>query len=414
MLIQVINSGNELLSGSVTNTDLVILGRGLASIDMSISRAYLIRDDEKEYFQTLHSALSEADVVIVTGGMGPTSDDLSVPAAAKFCSCRLVRDADTEKKLYDYWKRVHPGEKPPKSYFRQSMIPEGCLAYANLNGTAPGVRMEVLYNGKKRWLYLLPGPPDELIGMLDNYLLNEWRQMAAGEKVIYGFLVAGAPEIKVQDAIEQHLGKRGGNFEISYCANTFGTRVFVAASDGKKAKAQAEKLRGLFGNDALEVGELELPDAVVKRAAAAGVNFSFAESCTGGLLGSLICEVPGASEVFWGSMVTYSNALKEKILGVERKTIRTFGAVSAKCAGEMARGAARVTKTKIALAITGIAGPGGGTPAKPVGTVFISIKSGRRLNTLEKHFSGSRKLVREKAAATALLLLYRTLVELAK
>lgn len=412
MIIHVINSGNELLSGSVTNTDLVVLGRRLASMELGIDRAYLIRDDEREYFKALHDALSEADLVIVTGGMGPTSDDVSVSAAAKFCSRRLVRDAGTEKKLYDYWKSVRPDEKPPRSYFRQAMLPEGCLAYANLCGTAPGIRLELNYNGKKRRLYLLPGPPDELIGMLDNYLLDEWRRLSGGETAVCGFLAAGMPEIEVQKKVEEYFAGKRAKAEISYCANAFGTRVFVTAHDSAAAENMAKKLRRLFGSDALPLGELELPDAVVKLASEVGANFAFAESCTGGMLGSLICGVPGASEVFWGSMVAYSNFLKEKILGVDRRTIRTFGAVSAKCAGEMARGAARAAKTKIALSITGIAGPGGGTPEKPVGTVFLSIKSGRRLNTQEKHFSGGRRAVREKAAAAALLLLYRSLLEL--
>ncbi len=412
MKIQIINSGNEILTGSVVNTDLSIISRRLAGLGLKVDRAYTIKDSPAQYIETLHLALQEADWVIVTGGLGSTTDDLTMEMTAQFFSRELHMEDAVRRKLHAVWCRRHPGGgSAPKAFYRQALVPDGASYFDNPSGTAPAIEMSVSYNNAPRMVWLLPGPPFEICSILDASLTERWRQLASEETHIFthGILAAGESEPSVQQKVQELLSVFPSPPEIAYCAVNYGTRVFATGEDEDILLDFLEKLRNSIGRSALPIDEVDLAAAVLRMASEQKRHIVTAESCTGGMLSSMLCDIPGASQSFSGSAVCYSNELKTKLLGVERKLLAEYGAVSAECAKAMASGASKYAARTLAVAITGIAGPDGGSEAKPAGTVFIALKAGRKVRVSEYHFRGDRQAVRQRAAARALLMLFSEL-----
>jgi nicotinamide-nucleotide amidase len=382
--IEIINTGTELMLGGILNTHQQWLCRRLTDLGYIVARQTSVADEGKQIIEAVREALTRADLVITTGGLGPTSDDITRDLIAELIGKKLVVDDEVIGRMEKYFavrKRAMP-----ESAKRQAQIPEGGTVFYNDHGTAPGLALEVKPNhmrsdGTKSWLVLLPGPPRELRPMFDadvvSFLAREFPLPA--KFVCRTLNTTGMGESFVEEKIDGPLAplvKEG--LELGYCARIgLVTIRFVAHGAGAEdLVARAEAIvRSALGPYIYGAGEDALEHAVVQLLTQQGKTVAVAESCTGGLICNRITNVPGASAVLMSGMITYSNQSKRDLLGVSSESLEKFGAVSEHVAREMAEGTRRSAGTDYAIAVTGIAGPAGGTPQKPVGTVYIAVAS---------------------------------------
>ena len=384
MNIEILNTGSELMLGRVLNTHQQWLCRQFADAGYVVDRQVAVADTAQDIQQAVREALSRADLIVVTGGLGPTSDDLTRDAIAELVGRPLREDPAIVAQL-NAWYAARK-RTPSAAVLVQAQVPEGATALPNAHGTAPGLLIEVQPNphsptGKAAWLVMLPGPPRELRPMFAEQVLP-WVQRTlplAAPFVCRTLRSTGVPESTMQEHIAGPLAdlvSRG--LEIGYCARPgeVDVRLSARTTGAECLVAEAEAVvrqtvgRHLYG----EEGET-LEAAVVRLLGQRRLTVAVAESCTGGRLASRITDVPGASAVFLGGCITYSNDLKQRLLGVPAEALSQHGAVSEPMARLMAEGARTRTGADFALAVTGIAGPSGGTPEKPVGTVFIALAS---------------------------------------
>ena len=429
MNVELVNTGSELMLGRVLNTHQQWLCRRLADLGHVVTRQVAVADSAGEIQTAAREALSRADLVITTGGLGPTSDDLTRDLIAEMLGKRLIENGEVLAHIENYFaQRNRP--RPPRTSV-ETFVPEGALVFINRNGTAPGLAIKIT-DGKwqmadgagaspsaiAKWLVLLPGPPRELRPMFDEYVVPlVQREFAAELFVCRTLRSAGIGESRVQEAIEswlQPLVARG--LQVGFCARPGAVDVRLAA-----AGAEARKLVGdgeaivqrILGAHIFGFDDDEIENVVVRRLAEKKQTLALAESCTGGNIAHRITNVPGASEVFLGGVVSYANSAKESFLGVRAETLRQQGAVSEATAREMAAGAREKFGADFALAVTGIAGPGGGTLEKPVGTVFIALASASGVEVTRLLNPWDRTTFKEVTATQALEQLRRQL-ELSK
>jgi nicotinamide-nucleotide amidase len=380
--IELINTGTELMLGFVTNTNQQWLCRELANLGHQVVRQVAVADSESAICDSISEALGRVGLVIVTGGLGPTSDDLTREAVARLMGRPLREDPIVLGSIKEFF--LVRGRTMPERTRVQALVPEGATVLANQNGTAPGLALEVdrkPFGGGAGlgFLIMVPGPPRELRPMF----LNEVApllQRRFGEKSAFHcrtLKTTGLGESMVEETIGrslQPLIERG--LELGYCAR-FGevdVRLVSRADNAPEIVSEAEGIaRGLLGDYVFGCDADLLENVVVRELTMRGQTVAVGESCTGGYLAHRITNVPGASEVFLGGVISYSNAAKQDLLGVRAETLNAHGAVSLETAREMAEGARARTGATYALAVTGIAGPGGGTPEKPVGTVFLAL-----------------------------------------
>jgi nicotinamide-nucleotide amidase len=420
MNIELINTGSELMLGRVLNTHQQWLCRQLADRGYVVSRQVAVADTAAEIQQAVREAISRADLVITTGGLGPTTDDLTRDAIAALLGRQLHEDKAIAASL-ETWFTSRKRPMPP-SIRIQAMVPDGALVLPNANGTAPGLIMETPTPAgtpvnRAACLVMLPGPPRELRPMFSDQVLP-WltRRFPLAEPFACRTLrTTGIGESAVQERIAGPLADlvaRG--LEIGYCARVGEVDVRLAAGGepGMSLIAAAEsRVRELVGRHIFGVEDDTLEAAVVRRLTERRQTLVVAESCTGGRLASRITDVPGASAVFLGGAVTYSNALKQGLLGVHAETLAAHGAVSEATAREMAEGARRRFDADFALAVTGIAGPTGGTDAKPVGTVFIALATAHRTTVLAPVNRYDRETFKNVTSQQALELLRQELLK---
>ena len=406
MNIHLLLTGSELLNGVQLDTDLRFIGGELAAAGLSIGRALVVGDDRAALLRAFSELADDADALIVTGGLGSTCDDLTRDAAAAFFGLELRRDEDLVHHLLRHYRRRHPEGSIPKTLFRQADVPEGATLLPNENGSAPGLRFTGAIGGRSILVYLLPGPPRELEPMFRESVLPELAR-AGGERFRAGFLALGLGELE----LEQRLAAfpLPPEIEVALCAVPAGTRLFFAGPDRAAAERALAAFRETLPMPQPEPGETELAPALVRRLAARGLTCGLAESCTGGLAAAALVDVSGASAVFRGSVTAYHNDIKRGILGVSEEILREHGAVSEACAAAMARGALQTLKVDLAGAVTGIAGPEGGSEAKPVGTVFCAVARGENVTVEELHLSGDRAAIRAHSAAHLLRMLFAAL-----
>lgn len=376
MNVEIINTGSELMLGRVLNTHQQWLCRRFADLGHVVTRQVAIADNAREIQQAVHEALGRADLVVTTGGLGPTSDDITRELVAELLGKKLVQKPEILAHIENRFARR--GISPPPRTSVESFVPEGAEFFLNANGTAPGLAMRVDDAGG--WLVMLPGPPRELRPMFDQFVVPLVKREFADEIfVCRTLLTTGIGESRVQERIEgdlEALVRRG--LGVGYCARPGAVDVRLTAGGAAAeqlvregaAVVQHVLAAHIFGFD-----DDEIEDVVVRQLIAKRQTLALAESCTGGLLAHRITNVPGASEIFLGGVVSYANSAKEKFVGVRAETLAQHGAVSEAVAREMARGARERFGADLAIGITGIAGPGGGSPEKPVGTVFIALAS---------------------------------------
>ncbi len=411
MKAEVINTGTELLLGLVNNTHLAWLAGELAPLGITIARQVCVPDGPP-IRETLESALERADIVITTGGLGPTSDDLTRDAAADLLGLPLEPDSAILDAIRERFAKR--GLPMAERVARQAMVPRGAEALPNPHGTAPGLYFgpETLAGRRARHLFLLPGPPRELHPMVADHVLPRLREAlpttAQRERRIYRF--TGIGESQVEKLVGEQLEARG-DLEVGYCARP--SEVDFRLIGEPAALDEAEQLVTSLAGEWIYSRGANLEEAVVGTLHEKECTLAVAESCTGGRLADRITNVPGSSAVFLAGYVTYANEAKENTLGVPRELLEAHGAVSEPVAAAMAEGARRTAGSRLALSTTGIAGPGGGSDAKPQGTVFIALAAEGHPTVVRRcYFPLERSTFKHMATSAALDLLRRHLAGL--
>ncbi len=401
----VISIGNELLNGQTIGTNASYLNGRLLSIGIPTISSYTVGDDIDLIVRMLNLASGDADVVLVTGGLGPTDDDATRQAFAKFLGVELRFKNELLERIQDFFSR-RDLQMPEKTKV-QAYIPAGTKALANNLGTAPGIMADY----KEKLFFAMPGVPAEMKKMFEEQVLPELAKLTTGQAIVTRKLKCfGAGESNIAEKLGD-LMQRGRNPLIN-CTVHYGVitlQIIAIAEDEDEAQLMAEKdektLRNILGELVYGTGEQTLAEVVGEKLAQAKKTIAIAESCTGGTLAKLLTDIPGASRYFTYGWVTYSNAAKVKELGVEADLIEKDGAVSYRIAEAMARGARKRAGTDFAIGITGIAGPSGGSEQKPVGLVYISVDSDNGCETKRFIFAHSRDFIRLQTAQTALNML---------
>lgn len=411
MTAEIISVGTELLLGNIVNTNAAYLAEKCAGMGLSCYYQTVVGDNEERLTQVLKVAVTRSDIVLLSGGLGPTEDDLTKETAAKVMGRELVLNEKCKEHIVSVFGKK--GIDPTENNWKQAMVPEGAKILPNANGTAPGVIIEE----KHTHVILLPGPPQELIPMFEEYVVPYLNNMQPC--VIYSQTVkiCGVSESGAETTVKDLIDAQSNPTIATYAkTGEVHIRVTARAEDEKAArkliKPVVKELKARFGNDIYSTEEdTTLEKAVVDLLLANSLTVACAESCTGGLLSARLINVPGVSEVYKSGYVTYSNKAKRKILNVKKPTLQKFGAVSAQTAEEMVKGTAFVSRADVAVAVTGIAGPDGGTTDKPVGLVYIACNVKGAVTVKEFRFSGSRAAIRESSVSAALTLMRGCMLE---
>ncbi|HMJ88464.1 MAG TPA: competence/damage-inducible protein A, partial [Candidatus Acidoferrum sp.] len=399
------------------NTHQQFLCRRFTDAGATVRRLTCVPDNGAAIEGAVRDALACADIVVTTGGLGPTSDDRTRDYIAGLLGAKLVVNETVLSRIENWFGgRKRP---MPASTTIQAQVPEGAIVLLNEHGTAPGLIMEVSagrFRDAQSWLVMLPGPPRELRPMFDSQVLPWLRNQfpTSAGFVCRTLKTSGIGESRVEEIIApklHELVQRG--LEIGYCARTGEVDVrFVARGNGCETIAiEAETItRRLLGDCVFGADDEQLEETVVRLLTERKEWLALAESCTGGFIANRITNVPGASAVLWGGGVTYANDAKVRLLGVREETLREHGAVSEAVAREMAEGARRIAKSDYAIAVTGIAGPSGGTKDKPVGTVFIALATANDVQVKRALNNFDRETFKYISSQQALDMLRRALL----
>jgi nicotinamide-nucleotide amidase len=369
--IEIINTGTELLLGNTLNTHGAWFGRELFKLGLRIGRQTTVPDGDA-IRDSLEEAISRADVVIVTGGLGPTSDDLTREITAEVLGLEMIMDEAALRSMEAFF--AVRGLAMAEANRKQALCLVGADSLANPNGTAPGIYVPPRLNAQSNCaVFLLPGPPRELYPMFHQEVIPRLRALAGVEIVNEALVLkfTGIGESSFHEGVDQRLAAVPG-LEYGYCAHIGEVDlrlIGTAESLAEGRKIALEQFESFLISD----DESSLEETVVRLMAARGMKLALAESCTGGLISHRITNVPGASEVFTHGFITYANSAKSELLSVSPQDIKTHGAVSETVARAMAEGALRVSGACIAVSVTGIAGPGGGSEEKPVGTAWLGL-----------------------------------------
>ena len=366
----------------------------------------VVGDNAERLKESLETALNRSDVVILSGGLGPTQDDLTKETAAEVMGIPLKEDPHSRERIEEYFKNSQYKVITDNNW-KQALVPEGAIVLDNENGTAPGIIMEK--NGKS--VILLPGPPGELIPMFEGKVYDYLNKLQP--EIIYSTMVriCGLGESFVENEIRDLIDNQTNPTIATYAKiGQVDLRVTAKAASEKEAaklaKPMLKELLKRFGDHIYTMDEHKsLEEVIVHFLKERSLTLTTAESCTGGMIAARITDVPGASEVFKQGLVTYSNRAKRKLLDVKKTTLKEYGAVSEKTAKEMAKNGAFITGSDACVSVTGTAGPTGGTEEKPVGLVYIGCCYNNKTVVKEFHFKGERQKIREQATANALILL---------
>ncbi|MBP3470202.1 MAG: competence/damage-inducible protein A [Lachnospiraceae bacterium] len=411
MIAETIFVGTELLLGNIVNTNAAYLAEQLAMLGFPSYYQTTVGDNAERLEGCIRQALERSELVILSGGLGPTQDDITKEAAARVMGRKLVLNETAKAQIEEYFAKK--GKKMAENNLKQAMMPEGALMLENRNGTAPGVIMEE--NGKI--LILLPGPPEELSLMFEQSVLPYLQSKTS--QVIYSVMVkvCGMSESDVAEQLDNLINRQGDVTVAPYAKiGEVHLRVTAKAQDEKQAKKLikpvVKDIKARLGDAVYTThDDTTLEKSVVDLLLANHLTVTTVESCTGGLLAGRLINVPGVSEIFKMGHITYSNKAKRKIVGVKRKTLEKYGAVSEQVVKEMVNGVLQITRADVAVSISGVAGPDGGTEEKPVGLVYIACGVCGVVTVQECHFSGNRKKIRDSAVAAALILMRRCILE---
>ncbi|SDC06138.1 competence/damage-inducible protein A [Pedobacter soli] len=412
MLAEIITIGDEILIGQIVDTNSAWMAKQLNLAGISVKQITSISDDEQHILDALAQAEQRADIILITGGLGPTKDDITKKTLAKYFNMGFRRDEaalEMVRQIFEKFKRPLIDVN-----IQQADVPDGCEVIVNKNGTAPCMWFE----RNNKIFVSMPGVPFEMMYLMDDEILPRLKHRFKLPAIVHKTILTAnigesflAKEIEaIEDALPVHI-------KLAYLPKLGQVRLRLSAKGDDEGKLKAE-VEGFAQQIMAKVEkfvvideDIPLEKAILNFMDARGLTLSTAESCTGGYIAHLITQHPGCSSVYWGGAVTYAYELKESILGVKQETLATFGAVSEETVREMSEGAIKHFKTDYALAVSGIAGPDGGTADKPVGTVWISVSSKEK--TVAKLFNFSNKRLQniERSAAAALTMLLNLLKE---
>lgn len=410
MVVELISVGTEILLGNIVNTNTQYLAEKCALLGLSMYYQVTVGDNRDRLASAFETALGRSDVVILTGGLGPTEDDLTKEVCSEVMGFELVEDVNTRERISKYFKNSIYKEIPDNNW-KQAMVPQGATVLDNSNGTAPGLIMEK--NGKTA--ILLPGPPNELkplfIEQVTPYLKKLQPQVIRSQMI----KICGHGESQVEDKLIDLINTQT-NPTIATYAKTGEVHLRVTAKADSEEDAKnllkpvVKEIKKRFDTDIYTTKEEEtLEMAVIKLLKKYELTVTTAESCTGGLIAGRLVNVPGASEVFREGFITYSNKAKRKYLDVSKSTLKKYGAVSEQTAKEMATGVVFATDADACVAVTGIAGPDA-EGEKPVGLVYIACYMKDKVKVEEYHFKGNREKIREQTVVKALDFLRRSIL----
>ena len=417
--IELITIGDELILGFTVDTNAAYISRVLAGRGIEVARRTTVGDDADQIADAVGRALERTGAVITTGGLGPTGDDVTKPAIARVFNREMRLDPAIAAELEQRWRVRFPTSGYPPSNRAQAEIPAGARILGNRHGSAPGIWLE---DDRGRWVAMLPGVPREMRGMLADELLPAIEARTpnnAGIPILSRTLrTTGIAESAIADVLGTDFfgapDSELGRLPIAYLPGVAGVDLRVTVKGMPKVTAEQllgeamSKLRSVLGRHAYGEDDADLAAVVLDKCRARGLTLAVAESCTGGMLGERITNVAGSSDVFIGGVIAYHNDVKREFLGVRQGDLDTFGAVSEKVALQMALGVRDRLGSDIGVAITGVAGPGGGSAEKPVGLVWIGVDGSERV-ARRIHASGDRGEIRQRATQAALEVVRRML-----
>ncbi len=410
MTAEIISVGTELLLGQILNSDAQYLARELSALGFNLYHQTTVGDNMDRLCECIETALKRSDVVLLSGGLGPTEDDMTKEAVARVFGLEMELDEASKSEIQRFFASRNYEMTP--NNLRQAMFPKGGIVMPNARGTAPGCIVE--QNGKAA--IVLPGPPHELIDMFEKQARPYLDKKCDSAIVSRVLRVFGMGESSVEHRVRDLMD--GANPTLAPYASVGEVTLRLTAKVGKGGDANAlldpltNELRARLGDLVYSTNDEKLEALAVRLLKESGKTLALAESCTGGLVAQMITDVPGASDVLLEGVVAYSNAAKARRLGVSEDTLARFGAVSAQTAREMAEGVMNGSGADFGIGITGIAGPGGGTDEKPVGLVYAALAGGGETFVKKLQLGGERRRIRAMSALHALDMLRRRLLGL--
>lgn len=407
MRTEIIAVGTELLLGEIVNTDAPMIAQGLAELGIGVYFQTVCGDNPDRLKSVLEVAKQRADLIITTGGLGPTADDLTKETIAAAFGKRLVRDEESMARLREHFK----GRTMTKNNEKQADVPEGCTVFQNDWGTAPACAFE----GEGCLVIMLPGPPRECTPLFREKVMPFLEKRRGGALCSRYVKVFGMGESEMASCLSRQMDTWENPTAAPYAKEgECLVRITAMGKNKEEAFAMTEpavrEVRQVLGDVVYGVDVDSLEQVVVQEMTARGLTLATAESCTGGLMGKRITDVPGASACYLGGVVSYQNEVKENLLGVRHETLVTKGAVSEDTACQMAEGVRKALGADIGISTTGVAGPGGGTPEKPVGLIYVGISTKDRTWAVRiLRPRQSRESLRRLASSTAFDLVRRHL-----
>jgi len=409
MKIEILTTGDEILQGVIVDTNSAWIAERCQMLGHEVTGHTSVGDDEKAIVDAIKAAAGRADCVIVSGGLGPTVDDITVPAAAKAFGKKLYLDEAVLAEIKSFFARM--GRPMASTNEKQAMIPEGGKALANRVGTAPGIQVKL---GSAE-CFFLPGVPRELYQIFEESVFPWLKGRASGACESRILRCFGLPEATIDERL-QGVNLAGSRLSFRVKFPEILLKLIARADNPKDAEksvaSAATEIRERLGHIVYGEGETCLPEVVGRMLCDRKMTVAVAESCTGGLIASYLTDVPGSSEYFERGIVSYSNQAKQDLLQVSVDVLRANGAVSRECAMAMAEGVRRLSGATIGIATTGIAGPGGGTPEKPVGTVHMAIAAPGKTEAYEYSFTGDRERLKQMFAMTAINMVRKYLLSI--
>ncbi|HEY8929426.1 MAG TPA: competence/damage-inducible protein A [Mucilaginibacter sp.] len=412
MFAEIITIGDEILIGQIVDTNSAWMAAQLNNIGIRVKQISSVSDDREHILTALAEAANRADVILITGGLGPTKDDITKKTIGEYFNADMVENEDALNNVLRIFSRYN---RPMLDVNRlQAQVPENCEVILNNNGTAPGM----WFNEKGKIYVSMPGVPHEMMYMMEDSVMPKLKATLKLPFIIHKtILTAGEGESYLAERIADIEDALPPYIKLAYLPKLGQVRLRLSGYGDNEALLKGEvdefsaRIVERVGNVVVAEEDVAIEKAILDYMTANGLTLSVAESCTGGYISHLITQHPGSSQVFFGGGVTYSNELKESVLGVRRLTIDQFGAVSGETAEEMVEGALRNFKSDYAIAVTGIAGPDGGTPEKPVGTVWIAVANVNKTVVKKLTFGDKRRQNIERSAISALTMLNTLLHE---
>lgn len=407
MNAEILAVGTELLLGDIVNTNAQFIAQGLAELGISVFYHTVVGDNPKRMKEAMHSAFERADVIVTTGGLGPTADDLTKEIGAEYFDKKMYLDERALNRIEKFFSKL--GREMTENNIKQAMIPEGSIIMYNDNGTAPGIIIEE--NGKI--LIMMPGPPREMKPMFTEQVKPFLASRQEYTLVSRTLRIAGIGESAMETSVKDIIDRQTNPTVAPYVKDIEAVLRITAKGENTEEAEKliapvADEIYSRFGNNVYAEGETSMQSAVAEMLVKSGQTIAVAESCTGGLVAAKLIEYAGVSSVLIEGAVTYSNDAKMRRLGVKKETLDKYTAVSAETAAEMAEGIAKTSGADIGLSTTGVAGPGS-SEGKPEGLVYIGIYINGETFIKELNLAGKRNVIRERAAYSALDFLRRKL-----